>query len=104
MKERKKPERFLLPMIAATRLINLALEHILWQPHGVRVHWTLKVEYFYEESWKPVEGQLVAATGFTSSSGDQVGAGPESHLSGHEAPQWLKDMPTPAPEPEGDEG
>lgn len=84
--KRNDPTKFLHPVLAASRLMNLVLESILWQRHGTRVRWEIKVTYLRsKDSLKKTTAPCVAM-GFRASSGD-VDAGmakAEASLTGHE--------------------
>lgn len=79
----KDTSKFLHPLIAGTRLLSAASEHVLWNRHGTRVRWTLKVEFYHEPSFKPGKDQIAVPGGFTMSSGDSVPADVELALTGH---------------------
>lgn len=84
--KRNDPSRFLHPTIAASRLVNLALEEILWSRHGTRVRWEIKVTYLRsKDSLKKTTAPCVAM-GFKASSGDVDAcmAKAEAMLTGHE--------------------
>lgn len=78
----KDPTKFVHPIIAATRLMQLVTENILWQRHGTRVHWQLKVTYYHDESFTPGARQLAVSNGFTASSGT-FPAHVEAQITGH---------------------
>lgn len=99
-RSRKPPKdaaKYLLPLVAATRLINIALENILWQRHGTRVKWSLHVQYWHTDAYKPGEKQIAICGGFKASSGDAAGSDLELALAGH-APPATGDAAAPEPE------
>lgn len=65
----KDPSKFIHPVVAATRLIQIATESILWSRYGTRVHWELKVRFYQDENFKPGKRQRAVSQGFTASSG-----------------------------------
>lgn len=47
MKSPKDPEKYLSPLVAGARLIDLALRHVLCLREGIRIRWEVKLRYYY---------------------------------------------------------
>ena len=100
---KRDPKLYQHPTVAFTRLMNLALEVILVRRHGVRVKWSLQVDYYMDEqTMRRHPGPAVSMGGkFSSGEMDHGDARFEEMLTGNDA--MLKLFPEPE-KAEGDEG
>lgn len=62
MRKQKEPKNikdYLPGRSSAAQLIQCALETLLFKREGIRVHWHLKVSYYYDPGFKPTKEMLV---------------------------------------------
>lgn len=64
--------KYITPAIAAGRLINLALTHVLFVRDGVKVRWELKLSYYHTADYKDSPNAKVRVQSGTFSSGEDV--------------------------------
>lgn len=72
MRKPKDIDNYLPSIVAGCRLINLALENILYLRKGIRVKWELKLSYYRDPAWAPAPGQVAILQGVTYKSGKLV--------------------------------
>ena len=68
----KDAKNYITPWLAAIRLANIALDYIACKPRGVRVKWTLKINYYYPQEVLNKSTAVAVAMGGTLSSGEEV--------------------------------
>ena len=64
--------KYITPAIAAGRLIDLALKHVLFVRDGVKVRWELKLSYLHTPAFKDAKDAQVRVMSGSFSSGPDV--------------------------------